>query len=677
MINPFEKNIVNEPRSIEQSISGLNDDALNTLITKFKELVAKSGPEPKLDHAQLVLSPSPGYGKSHLIGRLFKELSQKATLIYITPFENASGFWQSLLLKIVQELRLPDKIDGKHDREKNYQQLEAFTLGILEKLILSGVKSKMIKKEDIPISSEELKSVPYEKNEKSKKLLDWIKENIATLENIFCRRIEEHGIVLSDSPSNWLKVLFTYTYYAEDYYLKQNCVNWLIEGKFDHDESDRIGIRISDTNIEELYKLRIKDFCKLAIFFRPFVFCIDQTEIYAKDKNLVRSLGSLIQQLVDFFHNHMTVVTAIETTWVNRIKDKMDDANLARLCKPPILLQGMVEKQAEELIDKRLKEAKCEDKKAAFIDKGSFLKNLFEGESEIGVRKILTECNRRWIQIVNIPPPPLPTIKELYDNYVEKEKQETIVFKPDTFYWLVKEAASGLTGLKISEYKGQKRWLTLRWVLGERKFYFGFEAGSHHFTWQAIAHEANRLFAHDKNTKVVMFRITPDLPKIPAPTWKKIGEEINAAKEKSLHIIELEDIEKIAKLYAAHILYNDSYAGDVPFPPDEVLRFIFGELAFFWEEIMKPAPFIEITTLQPPPQPPANTTPSANLIKAIRELMSLKKMQSVDDLVQQLSMLKLTDVTKPVTSAMCLSACEQIPQIRITKGPTMTVLLWQ
>ncbi|MBV6341748.1 hypothetical protein [Candidatus Magnetobacterium casense] len=356
----------------------------------------------------------------------------------------------------------------------------------------------------------------------------------------------------------------------------------------------------------------------------------------------------------------------------------MDDSNLERLSDPPITLQGMIEKQAEELIDKRLKEAGCTNKKAVFSNNGSFLRSLFEYKSEIGVRKILIECSRRWIEIGDLPPPPKQSMKELYNNYVETEKQKSIVFLPDTFYWLVEKAASGLTDLKITEHNAQ----TLHWSLSGRQFYFGFEARSHHKTWQGIAREANRLFVHDKSThykdtKVVMFRVTPDLPNIPQPTWKVIGKEINAAKEKYLHIIELEDIEKIAKLYAAHILYNDSYAGDVPFPPDEVLRFIFGELAFFWEEIMKPAPFIEITTLQPPPQPPANTTPSANLIKAIRELMSLKKMQSVDDLVQQLSMLKLTDVTKPVTSAMCLSACEQIPQIRITKGPTMTVLLWQ
>ncbi len=592
-------------------------------------------------------------------------------------------FWQSLLLRIVQELRLPDKIDGKHDNENNYQQLEAFTLGILEKLISYGVKDKLIKKEDIPISFNELKSIPYEKNEKSKVLLAWVKENITTLEEIFCGQIEEHSIVLSDSAFNWLRVLFTYTYYTGNYNVRKNCIDWLIGGMFDKDEADKIDIKISDNNIEdvdinELCKSRIKDFCEIARFFRPFVFCIDQTEIYAKDENLVRSLGTLIQQLVDYFYNHMTVVTAIKPTWENRIKDKMDDANLQRLSNPPILLQGMGREQAGELIDKRLKEANCEDRKAVFGDNGNFLKSLFKDESEICVRKILIECSNRWIEIEGLPPLPEPCIEKLYDNYVEKEKQKPIVFLPETFYWLVKEAASGLTGLTISEYKGQRPWLTLHWVLKERqvlekrRFYFGFEAGKHHSTWNGIANEANRLFGHNNNTKIVMFRITPDLPRIPIPGWRQIGVAINAAKERFLHIIELEDIEKIAKLYAAHTLYNDSCAGDVPpFEPDVVLKFIFAKLGFFWEEIMKPPPFIEIAP--PPPLLP----PSVNLIKAIIEIMSIKKMQSIDDLVNQLSMLELTDVVGPITNEVCLSSCRQITQIRITRGPTITVLQWQ
>ena len=62
--------------------------------------------------AQLVVSPQPGYGKSHLIGRLFASLEGRATLIYVTPFQSASLCWQSVLLRTVQELTFPDRSEN-------------------------------------------------------------------------------------------------------------------------------------------------------------------------------------------------------------------------------------------------------------------------------------------------------------------------------------------------------------------------------------------------------------------------------------------------------------------------------------------------------------------------------------------------------------------------------------
>ena len=41
--------------------------------------------------AELILSSAPGYGKSHLIGGLFKALNQKATQIFLTPFQTVSS----------------------------------------------------------------------------------------------------------------------------------------------------------------------------------------------------------------------------------------------------------------------------------------------------------------------------------------------------------------------------------------------------------------------------------------------------------------------------------------------------------------------------------------------------------------------------------------------------------
>lgn len=110
-INPFDEDIVTEPRRIEAAVPGLNDTALNTLMTAFKRLVQTPPPRinTQLPKAQFVISPEPGYGKSHLIGRLFAGLDGLATRIYIFPFEDAATYWKSVLDRIVYELKAPER----------------------------------------------------------------------------------------------------------------------------------------------------------------------------------------------------------------------------------------------------------------------------------------------------------------------------------------------------------------------------------------------------------------------------------------------------------------------------------------------------------------------------------------------------------------------------------------
>src|SRR5271157_518183 len=111
-VNPFEDNIVKEPREIDSIVTGLNDKPLSIIIENFKLLEDGNIPRRKNTlHAQFIVSPQPGYGKSHLIGRLFKKLRKKATMIYLQSFEDPSTCWKNILLKMVQEMEFPDSGD--------------------------------------------------------------------------------------------------------------------------------------------------------------------------------------------------------------------------------------------------------------------------------------------------------------------------------------------------------------------------------------------------------------------------------------------------------------------------------------------------------------------------------------------------------------------------------------
>ena len=103
-VNPFDDNVVFEPREAEHPIAGLNDRPLAVLLRQFERLEAEPRPRrrPLRLKAQLATSAEPGYGKSHLIGRLFKEFGERATRVYLRPFQDAGSSWRSILLKVVQ-----------------------------------------------------------------------------------------------------------------------------------------------------------------------------------------------------------------------------------------------------------------------------------------------------------------------------------------------------------------------------------------------------------------------------------------------------------------------------------------------------------------------------------------------------------------------------------------------
>ena len=125
-VNPFADDVVTEPRRISFSVKGLNEKPLEQLIASFRKLMEGELPRRQIvaHKAQLVVSPDRGYGKSHLLGRLFKNLGEEATLIYLRPFQDPQRIWSSILQATVQELERPDQ-NGKEAGS----QLEAFSKG--------------------------------------------------------------------------------------------------------------------------------------------------------------------------------------------------------------------------------------------------------------------------------------------------------------------------------------------------------------------------------------------------------------------------------------------------------------------------------------------------------------------------------------------------------------------
>jgi hypothetical protein len=660
LINPFENYRVSEPRHIEKSVTRLNDKPLEELLRQFEILEKDTVPRKgKLARAQFVTSPQPGYGKSHLIGRLFRKLNQRATLVYLHPFEDPATCWKNILLKTVQELDFPDKAESSEGGEPT--QLEAFAHGIISHLVAGAVDSGKILVKNKKTSLNYLHNTPIQKIRQNNNWLDWLRKNNSEMANQCFQQIQQNEIRLNASPFSWIGVLLTCAYFPSRLDLRETCLDWLKGGSVDPDEAAQIGIRKADMPdadmgsgaVNELCKQRIADFCQLAGFFRPFVFCFDQTENYGKEIVLAKTFGLVIQVLTDEICNHMTVVTANQDPWSKNIQPWWETAHQNRL-SIPLELEGLNKSQAIELIDQRFDFLNTESEKNLFLDDKQWLDELFGQTSEFGIRKFLEHCNNRW-HLLNpngggVSP---DHIEECYRKNREKieDQPKRLVFDPDIFLWLVREAAAGLPDLSVEKYKSQKGYFTLVWKLKDQEILFGFESGSNWKRWEAICREAKIHYEVGPRTKAVFFR-TPELPEIPGK-WGIAGK-IEAAKKQFLHIIQLQQSD-LSGLYAGYDLYMDSVEGNIRFQRHEVLSFIREQFSEFWNRIQQPLN--------------NGNGPTDGLVEEIRNLFQKEKVMDADQLIKRLS--------EPVSKELLHEALTRIPEIKVHVSPTTTVLQWQ
>ena len=632
-VNPFADRVFREPRQPHASVAGLNDHALGKLLAQFKRLhpdgaaadLRRSLSEP----AQLVVSPQPGYGKSHLIGRLFTALESRATLIYVAPFQSASLCWQSVLLRTVQELTFPDRSDSHAAAGvEPPTQLDAFAHGVLAHLVAGLIEARRVEHPDPDGAAAWLRANPVESFSLADPDHPWAGWMRVVFEH-FHRDLENElrRAGLQTQSPGWLRVLFRYAASRPDDEARALALAWFSGQALEPDEAKTLGLRTGEVmpadtpdQINELCWRRLMDFCGLAAFYRPFVFCFDQTEAYGHAPGLARAFGAVVAQIHLLAPNQMTVVTANQQPWEETVARHMETADRDRFT--PLALEGLNRTQAEELVRLRCKGADVPTAQAGAFLANGWLTGRFPTErNRMGTRQFLQACSARWeapetwwnaqdravadkkaAQAAADGKDGTGGNAELagwLDRYADDlaRKPRRLGFNPDAFRWLTEDVARGRQGWTVSANgsRGREDLLPVVWTpAGDgRKVFVGFEAGNNWKRWRFILNEARACCVSSPSSppldrpgrvvgKAVFFR-TAEQTRVPGAKWT-IAPEMEAARGSFFDVVEL-DPASTAELYAARALYLDAVAGDVPFSPEDVLDYLVSELEPFWQRI--------------------------------------------------------------------------------------------
>jgi hypothetical protein len=667
-INPFEKDVVHKPRECPSSVTTLNEDVLSGLIAAFGAM--DQDRTFVGNKAELILSTAPGYGKSHLIGRLFKALNHRATQIFLTPFQTVSLCWQSILLHLVNELDYPDSSDETKWAVDEPRQLDALAEGVLQNLVANAIDRGLVTIVQGDLRSGQLRqpseiSIGKGSDPRSTWLRDHFFDELLPL-------CQQQLFPLRLTSAAWLKVLFHYLTSSPGSDTRQGCLAWLRYETLDDPVLQSLGIAPSENPRSEPVDvvnnacwLRIHDFCMLARYYRPFLFCFDQTEDYATNLELLQQFGRVVVRMVNEVPNHLTVVTANQGIWDSKIFPNIDTAHRDRFSTSK-QLRGLDLREGEELIGLRLTPfAPAAELLRQFRDR-RWLDALFSDGHTFPVREFMRQCRDRWAGAKSATP--MPRLDQIFDEYLSEYRVNPRwrYFDPDVFRWLVRGPLAADPEIVCSENKKETPFAEIQWSVGGRaEILFGFVREIHHTQWKRVADvaEAWRAKHPAKIAKIIYFR-SEELDPVPKPSWTKTGPAIRAALGSGLLVLSKEES---SELNAARDLYLEAVSGNVAgYSGEDVLRFLQRRLAPWRNRILQPESASHFPELEhrAPLKPPKQS-----LLEKLRILVQQEKFLSLSDTLEKLG--------SGSTEDLVLEACERIPQIQKIAHPNMVVLIWQ
>jgi hypothetical protein len=688
-VNPFEDDVVREPRDVSFSVKGLNDAPLDRLLTEFASLDAGELPRSRpvrAKRAQLVVSPDRGYGKSHLLGRLFAALGRRATKVYLRPFQDPHKAWHSILLLTMQELNRPDD-----DTINAPSQLASLAVGTLAHIVADFAE------DGVPGDPAVAKGVPWLRQlaggtlvaADSSRWIAWLGGLFADdgpinrLSSVLnSRHIDLHG-----REKAWLKVLAACAFDEPGGERRSTALKWLRAEPLEAEEIVLLRLEQADnegrgdSSAQEINALsfrRLQGLCQLASYYRPFVFCFDQTEFYSSDPLLVKTLGNCFDQLYADLRNHLTVVTANHENWLTDILPQMEAPQRDRLSKE-IRLEGINKDGAHELICERLRECAISADTIARFFAEDWLGQVFSSLPELGVRAVLMLAAERFQTLAppGTPPPPRPTLNDLFQLEVNgvRSKNALQTYNQDCLMWFAKDVGQAIEGVSVGRTSG-RRYFSFAWNWPDRSVYFGFEGGDHWRRWKAIADEAIAMAQArgERHFLAYVFR-TPDLARVPRPSWAAAKETLDKANSQGFRIVEL-TIDQVCELHAARELYSNALQGNIAYSGSETLAWLQGRFASFLADIafaeMRRVDTGGSAVVEAANDPRTTAGPIELDNKSLQLALDIVRQQRIVDISVVLGKLGSEALRDPL-----LRSVETHPNLRAHPGPRTIFLQWR
>lgn len=682
MINPFDANVVAEPREAEKPVPGVNDNAYLGLLDAFEALEVPSsiGLAERIK-AQLIVSPDRGYGKSHLLGRLFQTLRLRANCIYLRPFEEASRPWQSILMSTMHEMNRPPS--GGMPASRNPSQIEIFMIHVLARLTADVLEAGQVSEmEDAAEVAARLREQPMllrGGREMPYDLEQWLPSVMQSYMPVWLEQLAAHGIDLDGREHAWLTAASALAIRGGALSRKQAVLRWLRGEVLDRQEEEAAGLRTGDldarpeadpTAMNRVAKRRLCHLCRLAGYHQPFVFCFDQTEYYSSDQYLARALGDVVEVLYSEFPHQMTIVTTNSDHWRSAILPHLAPPHRDRFSFP-IPLRGLERHQAMELVTNRLRRGAANADTMRRFDETQWWEEIYGGLPERSPREILMRAGERWRAIHEEPvketqAPDLPGCLQQYERDFLK-KPSLIRFNEDALIWVIRRVA-GQTGESTSGLADENRYFRYFWRNGNQVVAFCLEWSDNAKRWGGIVREARSLRARARPLELHSIALrSEDLDALPRPGWQEIRADWDEAVRHRFRV-ETVSRERLLTILCGREMFSDAMQGSLEgWTPDRVLNEMREELDDWFQTLWDPASSPTMPRALSADDAPAGVEPDVEKREALVALVKKHRSLSLNEAGKQLG----------VDAGWIVASLEGDPHVRLLSDGDSVRLLWE
>ncbi len=371
-LNPFAADVCAGPYGVSetQSVAGLNAEVLERLSQAVDEQQRSAG-RAAGQSLVLLTAPRAGYGKTHLLGRM-----------------TAAGGGQWLLLPLA--FRMGDEVTRANVARRGLEALERAETGVpgWSKLreacggVAAALLRQLIRIGKLPCANPEqalrVLSGPvheiFSSSGQARLIGEWLCKHVAQLRKPMAELASRTtGQLTAAEAELWLQALIAQA----------------LEGQ----GGGLAVLRQLATRSEESCGMLMRLFG----LWRPVVLLVDHLDGFYRNAEAGLRIATLLLDVAEL-DGHPVVLSLNQDVWQATFAHHLPSALEDRLTASRLLLRGLAEEEAAELIRLRLRQARVDDKTARAFEDFLDVPRFFMGRplGSVSARAFLRHAARQW-----------------------------------------------------------------------------------------------------------------------------------------------------------------------------------------------------------------------------------------------------------------------------------------